>query len=142
MVYISTDCADDLAAQTSDGVRFAKLSQESRPPCPRILKYQHKWFVGSKSGCSCAFRRLCRESLELGFGPKQDWYPEGEQEIDATKRLYNILKDIVQRGFQVELLNCWYGEEDSDAVKLHVSLSRIPADHFRLFEGYLFIFEQ
>ena len=142
MVYISTDCADDLAAQTSDWVRFEKPSIESQSPCPRILKYQHKWFVGSKSGCSCTFRHLCRESVKLGFGQPQDWFPEDAEAIDATKRLYDILKEIVQRGFQVELLDCWSGEEDKDALTLHVSLSRIPADHFRMFEGHLFTLEQ
>jgi hypothetical protein len=68
MVYISTDCADDLSVHTSDLVRFEKPTVEKQRPCPRILKHEHKWFVGSKSGCSCTFRHLCRGSIGLGFG--------------------------------------------------------------------------
>jgi hypothetical protein len=138
MVYISTDCADDLSAKTSDLVRFGKPSIEKQSPCPKLLKHEHKWFVGSKSGCSCTFRHLCRESVEIGFGEPQDWFPEEAEAIDATKRLYAILKDIVQRGCQVELLDSWSGDEDKDALPLDVSLSVVPADHFRMFEGHLF----
>jgi hypothetical protein len=138
MVYISTDCADDLSAHTSDLVRFEKPAVEKQRPCPRILKHEHKWFVGSKSGCSCTFRHLCRESVELGFGQPQDWYPEEPDKINATRLLYGTLNDLIQRGCRVDLLDCWSGDENTDAVALDVSLSQVPADRFRMFEGYLF----
>lgn len=138
MVYLSTDCADDLSRQSSDLVRFEKPSVETDSPCPRILKHDHKWFVGSKSKCSCTFRHLCRESVDLGFGAPEDWFPEEQDEIDATHQLYELLTEIVQRGHQVEVLDCWSGDEDKDAVALDVSLKEVPVDHFRLFEGYVF----
>jgi hypothetical protein len=138
MVYMSTDCADDLSRQSSDLVRFGRPSVETYSPCPRILKHEHRWFIGSKSGCSCTFRHLCRESVDLGFGAAEDWLPEEHDEIDATHQLYEILKDIVQRGHQVEVLDCWSGDEDKDAVAVDVSLTEVPVDHFRLFEGHMF----
>jgi len=138
MVYISTDCGDDLATQASGLVSFQTPSTGSQSPCPRPLKHQHKWFVGSKSGCSCTFRHLCRESVELGFGEPEEWYPEEADNIEATRRLYDILKSMVQRGFQVEVLDCWSGDEDKDVLRMDASLSRISRDQFRMFEGYLF----
>ena len=45
---------------------------------------------------------------------------------------------MVERGHLVEVLDCWNGDEDTEAVPLEVSLSQVPADSFRLFEGYLF----
>jgi hypothetical protein len=138
MVYVSTDCADDLSRRTSDLVRFEKPSAESRAPCPRVLKHEHRWFVGSKSGCSCTFRHLCRDSVELGFGGPQDWFPEDDEAIEATRRLYEVLRELVERGHLVEVFDCWSGDEDTEAVTLGVSLSQVPADSFRLFEGHLF----
>ncbi len=138
MVYISTDCADDLSLRTSNEVRFEKPSVEACSPRPRALQHEHAWFVGSESGCSCTFRHLCRESVKLGFGAPEDWFPEEEGRVAATRRLYQILKEIVERGYRVEVLDCWSGDEDKEPERRDVSLSQVPADHFRLFEGYLF----
>ena len=138
MVYMSTDCADDLSRQSSDLVRFGKPSVETYSPCPRILKHEHKWFIGSKSKCSCTFRHLCRDSVDLGFGAPEDWFPEEQDDIDATHQLYDILREIVHRGHHVEVLDCWSGDEEDDAVPLDVSLAEVPVDHFRLFEGHVF----
>ena len=138
MAFLSTDCADDLSQRTSDRVRFERPSAETDTPCPPHLKSLHNWFLGSKAGCSCTFRHLSRESVELGFGAREDWYPEEEDELVATRELYETLRDLVQRGHHVELLDCWSGEEGDAPIPLEVSVSEVPVDHFRLFEGYLF----
>lgn len=138
MVYMSTDCPDDLALRSSDLVRFAKPSSETYSPCPPALKHQHKWFVGSKSDCSCTFRHLHPSAVELGFCAPEDWCPEEQDQIDATRELYGILKEIVQRGHHVEVLDCWSGDEEENAIARDVSLTEVPVDRFRLFEGHLF----
>ena len=138
MVYLATDCPDDLSLKCSALVRFGRPSVEAFSPAPRVLTHQYKWFVGSKSECSCTFRHLCRESASLGFGAPEDWFPEEQDRTDATHELYGVLKEIVQRGYQVELLDCWSGDEDRDAVALNVSLTEVGADQFRLFEGHVF----
>ena len=138
MVYISTDCADDLSAQASELVRFERPAAQKQCPPPPMLKHEHKWFVGSKFGCSCAFRHLPRESVELGFRKSEDWYPEAPEHLDATRLLYGTLNNLIQRGYRVDLLDCWSGDENKDVVALDVSLSQVSADHFRMFEGHLF----
>jgi hypothetical protein len=138
MLYLSTDCADDLSLRTSDLVRFERLPAERQAPCPRVLKHEHKWLVGSKSGCSCTFRHLYSGSVGLGFGEPQDWFPEEKDSIDATRRLYGVLKEMVERGHQVEVFDCWGQSEDAVAIPLDVSFTQVPAGHFRLFEGHLF----
>ena len=138
MLYMSTDCADDLSLQTSELVRFAEPSIATCAPCPRVLKHEHKWFVGSQSECSCTFRHLCREAVGLGFGAPEDWFPEEQDSIDATHQLYEILQELVLRGHRVELLDCWSGDENEGAEPLDVSLSQISRERFRLFEGHLF----
>ena len=98
----------------------------------------------SKSGSSVQNRNVPAPSATCvvnlwssDFGAPEDWFPEKPDEINATRELYEILKNIVQRGHRVEVLDCWNGEEDQDAEHLDVSLAEVPVDHFRLFEGYL-----
>ena len=138
MIYMSTDCADDLSERSSDLVRFGKPSVQTYSPCPSILKHKHKWFIGSKAECSCTFRHLCRDSVELGFGEPEDWFPEDQDEIDATRELYDILNAIVARGHQLELIDCWSGDEEKEAETINVPMTEVPSGHFRLFEGHLF----
>jgi len=138
MVYLATDCPDDLSRESTDLVRFERPSVEAQSPSPRVLKHEHTWFVGSKSGCSCTFRHLCRESVGLGFGVPEDWFPEKQDDLAATRQLYDILKAIVERGHRVEVLDCWSGHEDEDPVALDVSLTDVSADQFRLLEGRVF----
>jgi hypothetical protein len=138
MVYLATDCGDDLSRRSSDLVRFEKPSVDAPSPPPRVLTQEHKWFVGSKSGCSCTFRHLCRESVSLGFGAPEDWFPEEQIKREATRELYGTLSELVQRGHHVELIDCWSGDEDKDGVPLEVSLTEVSAERFRLFEGHLF----
>jgi hypothetical protein len=138
MVYLSTDSADDLAPRSSDLVRFEKPSSNPQSAPPAALKHEHRWFVGSRSGCSCGFRHLVHQSVGLGFGEPEDWFPEDRQDLEATVSLYEVLKDLVQRGHQVEVLDCWSGDEGAAFVPLVVSLSQVPAGHFRLFEGHVF----
>lgn len=138
MLYLSTDCGEDLSSKSTELVRFEKPSPEAASPAPRTLTHEHRWFVGSKSGCSCTFRHLIRESVSLGFRAPENWFPEQQDDIDATHELYGTLNDLVQRGHQVELLDCWSGDEDKDAVPLDVSLADVSVDRFRLFEGHLF----
>ena len=138
MLYLATDCPDDLWCKNSDLVRFEKLSRETSSRSPRMLTHEHQWFVGSKSGCSCTFRHLIRESVSLGFGAPEHWFPEEQDAIDATHQLYTILAAIIERGHHVELLDCWNGDEDKEVTRLDVSLTDVTIDDFRLFEGHLF----
>ena len=136
MLYLSTDCAEDLATRSTDLMRFEK--PDPRFPAPRALRHAHVWYVGSKSGCSCTFRHLCRGNKEFDFQEPQDWFPEEPDAIAATKQLYAVLAELVRRGGPVELADVWCGEETRALQPREVSLSRVPADRFRLFEGFLF----
>ena len=138
MVYLSTDSAGDLTLRNSDRVRFEKPSADIQAPPPPVLKHEHRWFVGSRSGCSCGFRHLPDQSVGLGFDQPEDWFPEDREDIEATLRLYEILKDLVLRGHQVDLIDCWSGDDGREPVPLVVSLSEVPAERYRLFEGHAF----
>ena len=135
-VYISTNSTEDLASHNTELVRFEKVTDPQSDPCISLLAFSEQWYVGSKTGCSCTFRHLL--SVELGFGAPEDWYPEEDDEINATLQLYRVLESLLVSGHQLDLLALWEGAEPKDVTTLNVSLSDVPAEAFRMFENHRF----
>ena len=67
-----------------------------------------------------------------------DWYPEEQDEIDATRQLYVTLTFLLSSGYQVDLLNLWHGAQPTDITTLDVSLGEVLEEAFRLFENHKF----
>jgi hypothetical protein len=139
-VYISTDSPEDLTTRNSDLVRFKKAIDSSTDPCAGLLDYPNQWYVGSKSECSCTFRHLY--SVELGFGAPEDWAPEEQDEIDATKELYATLTSLLSSGYLVDLLDRWEGAPPDEIETVDVSLDDVSEDAFRMFENHKFILKK
>lgn len=141
IVYLSTDSPDDLTAHNHDLIRFDK--HYDHPADERVLPLltlPYRWYVGSKSECSCTFRHWLTVNGSPSFGAPEDWYPEDEDEIEATKMLYRIIERLLSAGHSVECIDSWDGE-DLDAIQdLDVCLGDVPIDAFRLFEGHRFRF--
>ena len=136
-IYLSTDSNQDLSLNNSDLVHFKKQTVEE--PFDSLLRYDQQWYVGSKSGCSCTFRHLF--SVDLGFGEPVDWYPEDEDEIAATLLFVEIVRKIIERGYEVDCIDAWYGATKEDILEKQVNLDEIKDAQFRFFENYHFIFE-
>ena len=51
---------------------------------------------GRRAGCSCTFRHLA--GWELGFDEPQDWFPEEQDNLQATAELYRVIASLVQGG--------------------------------------------
>ncbi len=139
-LYLSTDITDDLRQRNSELVRFQSLDDlsetERNDPCLALLDYPHRWYIGSKAQCSCTFRHLY--STELGFGAPVDWYEEEQDEIDATKELYDVLISILASDHPCDLIDRWEGAEPNSIRVLDVSLNHISREAFRLFENHKF----
>ena len=126
-------------ASTNPPNRFERLVYEPDPdadPGIRLLDFPHRWYVGSKSHCSCTFRHL--HSVELGFGEPVDWFPEERDEIDATRELYATLTALLSSGCRVDLLDQWNGAQPADVTTIDVSLSEVSEKAFRMFENHKF----
>jgi hypothetical protein len=137
-VHISTDSTMDLSGWNTDLVRFEPVTDRDEDPCVSLLEHRNRWFVGSKSVCSCTFRHLAKESVELGFREPEDWFPEMRDDIEATLELHAALSRIISSGFTLDLVDCWEGTRPEDITSLDVRLAEIPAESFRLFEGCRF----
>jgi hypothetical protein len=72
MTVLSTTSQADLATHNNDLVKFSKALPGVLEE--KYLAHPFKWFIGSKSGCSCALRHLCVSSVELGFGGQRSGY--------------------------------------------------------------------
>jgi hypothetical protein len=137
-VYLSTGSPADLRRHDTELLRFEKLVDHSGDPVAGLLEFQHRWKVGSISGCGCTFRHLT--SVELGFGEPVDWYPEDADELEATRRLYAVISLLAEGGHGVDCIDRWEGADADDIKTLVVSLDAVSRDAFRLFENYRFRF--
>ena len=133
-VYISTNSQEDLSRRNSELVRFKKLSEPESDPCTRLLEFPNRWFVGSKSDCSCTFRHAT--SVDLGFTVSVDWYQEEQDELDATGELFAVLQSLLLSGCDVDLVDRWEGAQLDDIISLDVSLAEISKTTFRMFENH------
>ena len=135
-VYLSTNSQEDLTFRNSELVRFKRVADPSTDPSLCLLDYPNSWYVGSKSECSCTFRHL--HSIELGFGEPVEWYPEEQDELEATRELYATLASLLSSGHHVDLLDRWSSALPEDIKTLDVSLGNVPENAFRLFENHKF----
>jgi hypothetical protein len=134
--YISTNSPENLTVRNSEILRLEKVGDPNLDPCIYLLDFPNRWYVGSKSVCSCTFRHLY--SVELGFGEPEDWYPEEKDEIDATRELYAVLTSLLIAGYHVDLLDRWEGAQPEEIKVLDVSLDDVSEKAFRMFENYKF----
>ena len=141
-LYLSTDSPADLRVYNTDLVRFQKAEDYEYKSAfiINLLEFPHRWFVGSRSGCSCTFRHL--EATELWFGASEDWYEEGQVNLDATEQLYDVIVRLLRSGQRVDCIDSWAGTEPRDIKTLPVLVDAVPREAFRLFENYRFDFDQ
>ena len=136
-LYLSTNSSEDLTRYNSELIKFKRLDAAANAGL-NILRHRQRWYVGSKSGCSCTFRHLL--SVELGFGEPVAWYPEGEDELRATAELYRVIARLVSEGHQVDCLDIWAGADLKAISEKVVNLDAVSEQAFRLFENYHFVF--
>ena len=80
-------------------------------------------------------------SIELGFGEPVDWYAEQPDEIEATKRFYDVVTNLISSGSKVDCIDIWEGTIKDRIKRLAVDLSLISRDAFRFFENHHFVFQ-
>ena len=138
VLLLSTTSDTDLTVHNNNLVRFSN----ELPPIAETnqLQYSQKWYIGSKSVCSCSFRHLY--SIDLGFGDPVDWYPEDPEEIEATLQLIRIIRELVVSDYGVDCIDAWEHQERNPVVTstLEVDLASVKDTEFRFFENHHFTF--
>jgi len=137
-LILSTTTGDDLSLNDAKGIKF------SRPIPDRLatdaLCYPNKWYVGSRTGCSCSFRHLYEP--DLGFGVPEDWSPEEASDIEATFAFIRLVRSLIAKGERVDCVDLWegHGDEPRHPVSMKVHLSSIRDEEFRFIENHHFDF--
>lgn len=139
MTVISTTSESDLSEFNTPLVRFSK--EMPKVQVEAFLQFPHKWFLGSKDGCSCGFRHLDHGNEELGFSEPVDWWPEKAEDIEATRQVVKIFKLILGNGSKLDCIDAW-AQDEEDEPRLSgdslVDLETVSEASFRFFEWHRF----
>ncbi len=136
-IYLATDSQKDLTVYNEELICFKQQIEDDKNSV--ILKNKLKWYISSSNGCSCSFRHLLPENVsELGFGEPEDWFPEEKENIDATKKLYRVIRELVEEKYKVEILDIWLETDLKEIKNKKIKIKEITEEEFRLFENYIF----
>ncbi|MBD9417543.1 hypothetical protein IB234_23505 [Pseudomonas sp. PDM16] len=139
MTIVSTTSEADLTKLNTPLVQFSK--DITAIPEVTFLNYPNKWFIGSKDGCSCAFRHIGDGAIELGFSEPVDWWEEDQEDLDATLQVVEAFRMILRDGHKLDCIDAWASgnqEPQNLTGELAVNLNEMSAKSFRFFEGYRF----
>ena len=135
-LILSTTSNEHLSQFNSEDIRFSQQVPDRLPA--NLLLYPNKWYVGSRTGCSCSFRHLYEP--DLGFGIPEDWFPEEESDIKATMMFVRVVRSLLAKGEHVDCIDAWEGISEMTFSQLPVNLSQIRDEEFRFFENHHFDF--
>lgn len=141
MIILSTNSDNDLSLANNELLQFVK----KLPGIPeeKYLSFENKWFLASNAGCSCNFRHLSGDSIELGFGEPEAWFQEDDDTIEATRQIAANIRTLIHQGANVDCFDAWaHGQNDAAAPidDIEVDLTEVSDAAFRFFEGYRFSF--
>ena len=135
-LVLSTTARDDLAITNSEGIRFDK-SIPDLPPFDHLC-YANKWYVGSRTGCSCSFRHLY--GPEFDFHVPEEWFVEEQSHIEATLTFIRLVRSLIEKGEKVDCIDVWISDSAEVPHRLFIGLNRIRDEEFRFFENHHFDF--
>jgi hypothetical protein len=137
-LLLSTTSGDDLSQFNDGGITFGQSIPDHL--ATNALMYPNKWYVGSRTGCSCSFRHLYEP--DLGFGAPEDWFPEESSDIEATIKFIRLVRSLLAKGDRVDCVDLWegHGDESRPPVSMKVHLGSIRDEEFRFFENHHFDF--
>ena len=138
VIYLSTTSQDDLSRLPPKLYRFCRLTGTDDPAIVNLLENPVRWYLECQyGGCSCHFRHFHGEQ-ETDFCSPAGWFPEDEDDIAATKAVYDVLQTLLTEGHRVDLLDIWLGTQPDAVTVLELSLSTVDRDSFRFFENVKF----
>ena len=136
VLILSTTSDEDLSQFNCDEIKF-NAGVPERLPAER-LKHLHKWYVGSRTTCSCTFRHLAGPDFD--FGIPEDWFPEDPANIEATLIFVRVVRDLLAKGESVDCIDAWESTLAEAPRLLTVDLGQIRDEEFRFFENHHFEF--
>jgi hypothetical protein len=139
-IYFSTTSDEDLTLLPQDLFIIYRAYHEYNTDELSVLRYPQTWhLVCQYGGCSCHFRHVLKYSPELRyFSPVEYWCPEDDDDVESTSAIYDVFVRLVSEGHSVDVLDIWEGDEVTSITSITVSVSEVPRDAFRFFDGVRF----
>ncbi len=136
LVYFSTTSAEDFLLIESDDFSIERPEADQFGSDLGALAYSNRWLlICQYGGCSCHFRHV----IEPGeFTEPQDWSPEDDDDVEATKSAYDFFARIVMEGHFLDIIDVWPGADTASFPTFDVPLSSVSRDTFRFFENCRF----
>lgn len=137
-LLLSTTSSDNLSQFNGETLKFDNTIPDNLSSVN--LLYSNKWYVGSRTGCSCSFRHLY--GPEFDFSIPEDWFPEEKSDIEATLMFIRLVRSLLSKGARVDCIDLWAGSDAEDVTvpMLPVNLNQIRDEEFRFFENHHFDF--
>jgi len=135
-LLLSTTSDDNLSQFNSEMIRFSNADLERFSF--KTLLHPNRWYVGSRTGCSCSFRHLA--GPEFSFGVPEDWFPEEKSDVEATLLFIRVVRSLLSKGERVDCIDRWEGNDAEVTPWVSVNLSQILDEEFRFFENHQFDF--
>jgi len=138
IVLLATDSSEDLSRHNAGVVSFSRtlpgLAEEAE------LRSPATWLVTTGT-CSCGFRHLHVDSVDLGFAEPADWFPESAEDLEATRHVIQVIRRLHRDGAAVECIDVWESSSGTRPLAtVRVNLRAVTDAAFRFFEGYRFTF--
>lgn len=136
ILTLSTDSPEDLAKFNDEHLFFEKTD---KPQHTNLLRYAHQYEIATmqKGNCSCHLRIFDEDlSKEVGFCVLQDWLnEEKDDDILATRRLFEIVKSLVNQGYKVDSVMLWNDDIPATIKNIQVPVNELQTSHFAFFEN-------
>lgn len=133
----STDSPLDLSTLNSSEAFFEPIDEQMNKD---NLKYEYKYRLatGAPGCCSCFFRTFEYDiEKELSFEQLQKWYEEEPSDMSVfnTKWLLQIIKDLVNGGYQVDThIAQGYMAHDPPEERKVIQINNYDSDNFAFIE--------
>ena len=112
---------------------FVRPLDENEQPLRHAFTTDSVQYVGSSLNCGCGFR--AKMELEAPYFPDED-DSDGEKQRNHSQ-LVELLRPIVERGGDLVLFGCWWGDwEPKDSQPTRITLAKIADEGFAFVEGY------
>ncbi len=101
-IYMSTTSEEDFSKNECELFFLCPLENASDFESAKVLAHPNRWFLMCQyGGCSCHFRH---DTGQIGFGPVLDWYPEDDDDVEATQAFCETYYTGFSEGYQVDFL--------------------------------------
>ncbi|MCE1246110.1 MAG: hypothetical protein LWY06_05655 [Firmicutes bacterium] len=143
LLYLSTT-GDLVPSQCNHSgfLFFEKITREDYPRIGEVLLYDNLWFVSNKQGgCSCGFRNTHNDISDFGFYEPLDWAKEEEENIIATKLLYQVIRGLLDSGHGVDILEDWDELPPEEFSEMEVDLNEVREEQLVFYVNSHYVFK-